>query len=237
MAGLHWPAGQPSCATNGSGRQPGADNSANNFCLSTLVKLGLALKSRLPCYLQWGPENTSSISVSGSGVLPFCVRLMLLPLHASPAFRLRQLLRPFILVCLSLFSATALMLVLSPHVYTFSQWPWKAARTSTSGPELDYVVFSSNSNSIDARPHPHFKQILPEWCLDAHFAFGSSCSPNPTGKYVVNAKKFDLVWTWVNSSDPRLRSAMREAGLVEEPTANKLYRWVPPIVPVLCIKT
>ncbi|KAF7972373.1 hypothetical protein HWV62_18078 [Athelia sp. TMB] len=97
---------------------------------------------------------------------------------------------------------------------------------------LDYIVFPATPTSS---PHPPLAHIpvLPEWCIDAHFALGHTCAPGYFGNELTRGMdRFDMVWTWVNSSDARLQDAMmqarREEGFVlaeeKEPTEDKLYR-------------
>lgn len=106
-----------------------------------------------------------------------------------------------------------------------------ATRTSVlSEPHIDYVVFHTDSQVPPQAP-PHISK-LPEWCIDAHFDLGHTCAPGYYGNELPKGgDKFDLVWTWVNSSDARLRGAMdearREEGLSKaEPSQDKLYRCV-----------
>ncbi|KAF7976777.1 hypothetical protein HWV62_5610 [Athelia sp. TMB] len=97
---------------------------------------------------------------------------------------------------------------------------------------LDYIVFPAAPTSS---PHPPPTQVpvLPEWCIDAHFALGHTCAPGYFGNELPRIlDRFDMVWTWVNSSDARLQDAMTEARREEgftlaaekEPTEDKLYR-------------
>ena len=74
-------------------------------------------------------------------------------------------------------------------------------------------------------------QSLPSTCRDAFFETGDLCNHPST----LTPTRFDLVWTWVNGSDPLLHDAMaateRSAGhhdkAVTLQEGQKLYRSVP----------
>ncbi|KAF7980664.1 hypothetical protein HWV62_37083 [Athelia sp. TMB] len=96
--------------------------------------------------------------------------------------------------------------------------------------DFDYVVFPTSSPAGSYSQYSTYTQILPDWCIDAHFALGHTCAPGYYGNELPRGQDaFDLVWTWVNSSDPRLRDAMDAARLedgleAEEATTDKLFR-------------
>ncbi|KAF8588238.1 hypothetical protein K439DRAFT_1613668 [Ramaria rubella] len=72
-----------------------------------------------------------------------------------------------------------------------------------------YIVFEP-----PASPNPSLKPTvdrplraplkLPEHCLESYFSLGYPC-------FSPKHPSFDIVWTWVNGSDPRLQEAMKEA--------------------------
>lgn len=165
--------------------------------------------------------------------------------HPTPWLR-RPLLQSFVVVAaaVTLLSFTGLS---RTHTYTLTWAEADASSRSQSSPSVslsdlqqEYVVFPSQSQS-SSPPQPRI-QALPEWCIDAHFALGHTCAPHYYGNALhkgTGGEKFDLVWTWVNSSDSQLRTAMddarREEGLEleeeediegesNEPTEDKLYR-------------
>lgn len=91
-----------------------------------------------------------------------------------------------------------------------------------------YLVFSLSNKTRPAVTDRPIRGIrrLPSSCIEDHIAYGSPCRD---GRPV----KFDVVWTWVNGSDPRLEQEMREAARVQPPPPNhdavknpesKLYR-------------
>lgn len=68
-----------------------------------------------------------------------------------------------------------------------------------------YIPFkppSQNSTQTAIRLTP--AQVLPEHCRDAYFSSGALC-------YDPVLPKMDVVWTWVNGSDPLLQDAKLNA--------------------------
>jgi hypothetical protein len=65
-------------------------------------------------------------------------------------------------------------------------------------------------------------RLLPEHCIEGYFAKGEAC-------FDGKKTKFDVLWTWVNGSDPYFRKAKKE-GTKEVPQRNaatvKMFRCV-----------
>ncbi|KIJ52434.1 hypothetical protein M422DRAFT_222969 [Sphaerobolus stellatus SS14] len=79
-----------------------------------------------------------------------------------------------------------------------------------------YLVFESSSSPpvpVNDRPVRSIRR-LPNSCVDEHIAYGAPCAD-------PNAVTFDLVWTWVNGSDPRLEQAIAEAAREQRPTPQQ----------------
>ncbi|KAG9049018.1 hypothetical protein FS842_000256 [Serendipita sp. 407] len=121
------------------------------------------------------------------------------------------------------------------YVQTFLPSPSTACLLDPSSPS-SYVHWNPDSNRnrnvyhcitqrIPDSPSPAFKQSsqsppsssssavgsalrtwrpLPDACLDAYYTNGSSCSDG-------QRTQFDIVWTWVNGSDPMIVRAKTEA--------------------------
>jgi hypothetical protein len=102
----------------------------------------------------------------------------------------------------------------------------------------DYLVFtlptlpsgsSYPPSTTSGRPATSDRPVrgvrrLPSSCVEEYFAYGAMCRD---GEPV----KFDLVWTWVNGSDPKLEEAIAEAAKTQSPPKkdekdpeSKLYR-------------
>lgn len=45
---------------------------------------------------------------------------------------------------------------------------------------------------------------LPDWCVEAYYTNGSTCND-------AQRTKFDVIWTWVNGSDPMIHKSRAKA--------------------------
>ena len=159
----------------------------------------------------------------------------MLPLHSRVDLPRKPVLLVVILVAVVLVLSAAS--ISTTHTYTLT---WADAEpdllvtpsNNSSASQLDYVIFPIASAASLHQPKAHIP-ALPVWCIDAHFALGHTCAPGYFGNELPRVdERFDMVWTWVNSSDARLQDAMaearREEGFVladeNDPTEDKLYR-------------
>jgi len=91
-----------------------------------------------------------------------------------------------------------------------------------------YLVFERPATQpipVTERPVRSVRR-LPDACIETNIAYGAACSDE-------TPVTFDLVWTWVNGSDPRLEQAIAETAAKQTPPRqveaakdpeSKLYR-------------
>ncbi|KAF7964819.1 hypothetical protein HWV62_2737 [Athelia sp. TMB] len=159
----------------------------------------------------------------------------MLPLHSRANPPRKPVLLLVVLVAIVLVLSAVSLSTTRTYTLTWADTekePLAATSNDSVTPRLDYIVFPA-APTLSPHPPPTHIPVLPEWCIDAHFALGHTCAPGYFGNELTRGlDKFDMVWTWVNSSDARLQDAMGQArheeGFVleeeKEPTEDKLYR-------------
>ena len=113
-----------------------------------------------------------------------------------------------IILCVVLVIAGTSYVVLARSVYGI-QWRSKSLPLDTltshdRTPPLNYVIFQPPTSPEPFSDRPlRASARLPEHCLESHISLGYPC-------FLTRPTNFDIVWTWVNGSDPRFQDSMRK---------------------------